>query len=218
MSAAESLEDFRRHYLHDGLRKADCDPCPVSQLKSWIQQALDASPGEWFEVNAMTLSTSSASGEVGSRVVLLKRLDERGLVFFTNYASEKGRQLAENPRASVGFYWPHLERQVRVVGEVARVDAGLSDEYFQSRPRGSQLGAVASEQSAVVANRGVLEQRLSELEQQHDGQPIPRPEQWGGYLLAPSRFEFWQGRPDRLHDRIRYRLEAANWVIERLSP
>ncbi|TWT73426.1 Pyridoxine/pyridoxamine 5'-phosphate oxidase [Posidoniimonas polymericola] len=218
MSVAESLEDFRRHYLRDGLRKADCDPCPTNQLKRWVQEALDASPGEWFEVNAMTLSTASAAGQVSSRVVLLKRLDERGLVFFTNYASEKGRQLAENPRASLAFYWPHLERQVRVAGEVTRVSAEVSDEYFQSRPRGSQLGALASEQSEVVAGREVLEKQLGELEQQYDGQQVPRPTEWGGYLLAPAEFEFWQGRPDRLHDRIRYRRASSDWMIERLSP
>lgn len=218
MSVSESLAEMRRRYERHGLRKSDCAASPIEQLNRWLSEALSASPGEWFEVNAMSLATCGADGHVTSRVVLLKGVSDAGLKFYTNYDSEKGRQLAENPRASLNFYWPHLERQVRITGAVSRVSREDSRQYFRSRPRGSQLGASISRQSEVVASRDALADELAAAEQKLQGADVPLPEQWGGYLLAPDSFEFWQGRPDRLHDRIRYSPESAGWRIERLSP
>lgn len=218
MGVSHSLAEMRRHYQQDGLHKRDCAACPTEQLKRWLHEAQECSPGDWFEVNAMSLATSSPDGDVTSRVVLLKGLDTDGLRFFTNYSSEKGRQLADNPRAALNFFWPHLERQVRVAGSVTKVAREVSLEYFRSRPRGSQLGAVASAQSQVVTSREVLEARLYELEAEYNGQDVPLPDDWGGYCLAPAVFEFWQGRPDRLHDRLRYSLADDVWRLERVSP
>ena len=213
-----SLEDLRRKYLQGGLSRADVTPNPFDQFQKWFDESVSAAPGEWYEPNAMTLATAAANGEVSSRVVLLKKFDPKGLVFFTNYDSQKGQQLTENPHASVGFYWPHLERQVRVEGTVNRVERAVSESYFHSRPRRSQIGAAASAQSSVLKDRDALAASFAELEKKWEGQEIPLPENWGGFRLTPTRFEFWQGRDNRLHDRIRYRYAEEAWVIERLSP
>ena len=165
------------------------------------------------------LATSTRDGEVSVRSVLLKEFDQRGFAFFTNYNSRKAAQMHDNPRAALAFWWPPLERQVRIEGAVVRVTEEESDAYFASRPRGSQLGAWASEQTKVIAGRGDLDARFEELSSTYRDRPIPRPPHWGGYRVIPILFEFWQGRPDRLHDRFGYRLrDAKDWVIERLSP
>ncbi len=167
----------------------------------------------------MTLSTyNPASAQITSRIVLLKHLDERGFMFFTNYLSDKGKQLVEHPQASLVFYWPHMERQVRVLGHVSKTDRATSEHYFHSRPRSSQLGAAASQQSKVIADRQVLEAEVARLDALYQDQQVPCPEHWGGLLLAPYEIEFWQGRQDRLHDRFVYRKQGDLWEIARLSP
>jgi pyridoxamine 5'-phosphate oxidase len=198
-----------------------------------MENELDADPfaqfGRWFDEaknavkelpEAMMLATATREGEVSVRSVLLKDFDQRGFVFYTNYNSRKGAQIHDNPRASLAFWWPPLERQVRIEGAVVRVTEEESDAYFATRPRGSQLGAWASEQSKVIAGRGDLDARFEELSTTYRDRPIPRPPHWGGYRVIPILFEFWQGRQDRLHDRFAYRLRAdsKDWVIERLSP
>jgi pyridoxamine 5'-phosphate oxidase len=198
------------------LFEQDLDPNPVVQFTRWFDAAKAA---DCPLPEAMTLATSSLSGEVSARMVLLKSYDEHGFVFFTNYNSPKCAQLHENPRAALLFWWPALERQVRIEGAVCHTTEQESDEYFATRPRGSQLGAWASDQSKVIAGRGDLDARFEELAATYKEKPIPRPPHWGGYRVIPVLFEFWQGRPDRLHDRFGYRLrEAKDWVIERLSP
>lgn len=211
-----SLSDLRREYSLAGLKESDLDPSPFRQFDKWFQQALAA---ELPEPNAMTLATSTLDGKPSARVVLLKGFDKSGFVFFTNYESQKGRELSENPHAALVFYWIELERQVRLSGRVSRVSVEESEEYFRSRPAGSQLGAWVSRQSQVVSGRKSLEDKLEELTQQYQTKPVPLPPYWGGYRLAPEMIEFWQGRPNRLHDRLRYTLQPGNsWLIERLSP
>jgi pyridoxamine 5'-phosphate oxidase len=170
------------------------------------------------EPNAMTVATATREGVPSARIVLLKQWDERGFVFYTNYEGQKGRELAENPVAALVFYWPELERQVRIVGAVERTSVEESNAYFQSRPLGSRLGALVSHQSTVIPDRTHLEARLLQLEAEYQDNPPPLPEYWGGYRVAPHAFEFWQGRPNRLHDRLRYRLDGGVWLVERLSP
>ncbi|QDT00653.1 pyridoxamine 5'-phosphate oxidase [Adhaeretor mobilis] len=213
-----SLADMRRNYQRAGLSKADCPDSPFEQFTAWFEASKAASPGDWFEVNAMTLSTATPAGSVSARIVLLKAFDERGFVFFTNYDSQKGTELAANPHASLTFYWGPLERQVRIVGFVEKTSREQSEEYFHARPRASQLGAIVSQQSSLVPNRAALETAMQQLETQHEGKEIPVPEHWGGYRVVPTEIEFWQGRPNRLHDRIRYRKEGKAWVLERLAP
>lgn len=211
-----SLSDLRREYTLAGLKESDLDPSPFRQFDKWFQQALAA---EVLEPNAMTLATSTLDGKPSARVVLLKGFDTSGFVFFTNYESQKGRELSENPHAALVFHWIELERQVRLSGRVSRVSVEESEEYFRSRPAGSQLGAWVSRQSQVVSGRKSLEDKLEELTQQYQTKPVPLPPYWGGYRLAPEMIEFWQGRPNRLHDRLRYTLQPGNsWLIERLSP
>src|SRR5262245_27454283 len=199
----------------DDLRESDADPDPVRQFQRWFDAAVAAGLPE---PNAMTLATCTADGVPSARIVLLKICDERGLAFFTNYRSRKGRELANNPRAALVFFWPALERQVRVEGRVELVSADESDAYFASRPVNSRLGAWASDQSAVIPSREELERKQRELEAQFPDGRVPRPPHWGGYRVVPDVFEFWQGRPSRLHDRLRYRRVEGRWVIERLSP
>jgi pyridoxamine 5'-phosphate oxidase len=186
---------------------------PLARLLRWLEEARDQQ-----EPTAMTLATTGADGRPDARMVLLKGADERGLRFFTNYESDKAAQLAANPRAALVAFWPALHRQVRVRGAVERLPAEESDEYFASRPRGSQLAAWASAQSRVLSGREELEESFAALEREYEGREIPRPPYWGGYRLRPEEWEFWTGRPNRLHDRERYRREGGAWAVERLAP
>ena len=211
-----SLSELRREYTLAGLKESDVNPNPFKQFDTWFQQALAVGLPE---PNAMTLATATLDGKPSARIVLLKGFDERGFVFFTNYESQKGRELSANPEVALVCCWMELERQVRISGRASRVSAEESEEYFQSRPLGSQLGAWASQQSQVIDGRKTLEDRLEQLTQEYQAKPVPLPPYWGGYRVAPDMLEFWQGRPNRLHDRLRYTLQRGNnWRIERLSP
>jgi len=210
------LTAIRTDYAQAGLHERDAHPSPTGQLDRWLKEAVAA---KHPEPTAMTLATASKDGEPDARVVLLKRLDERGLVFFTGYGSAKGREIAENPRACACFFWILLERQVRVTGAITKVTREETEAYFQSRPRASQLGAWASQQSTVIGGREALEWNLAEVIARFGDGPIPAPPEWGGYRLSVERMELWQGRPSRLHDRLRYtRAVDATWRIDRLSP
>jgi pyridoxamine 5'-phosphate oxidase len=210
------LSDMRQEYTWSGLSEADMDADPLRQFEKWLEQALAA---HLPEPNAMTLATATPDGQPSARVVLLKAFDASGFTFFTNYDSRKGRELTANPRAALLFFWPQLQRQVRIEGTVERVAEAESDAYFRSRPLGSRLGAWASPQSEVIASRDVLEERMRELAQKFPDGDVPRPPHWGGYRVYPLTIEFWQGRPDRLHDRLRYqRMQPTGWRLERLSP
>jgi pyridoxamine 5'-phosphate oxidase len=210
-----TLADLRREYTLAGLRRADLDADPIAQFQKWFTQAMEA---EIVEPNAMTLATVSADGQPSTRIVLLKGVDARGFSFFTNYESRKGRELENNPKAALTFFWGGLERQVSVCGSVAKLPRAESEAYFAVRPLGSQRGAWVSKQSRVVENREFLEKRLSEVETEY-GTKVPTPQYWGGYVLSPVSVEFWQGRPNRLHDRFLYqKMDGGNWRIERLSP
>jgi pyridoxamine 5'-phosphate oxidase len=199
------------------LLETDLDPDPFEQFDRWFDDAKDAGIAM---PEAMTVATAALDGEVSGRVCLLKSFDHRGFVFYTNYCSRKGKQIHDNPRAAMVFWWQSLERQVRIEGAVVKTTEEESDEYFATRPRGSQLGAWASEQSRVLAGRGALDARFEELSTTYRDVVIPRPPHWGGYRVIPLLFEFWQGRDDRLHDRFWYRLrnDVKDWVVERLSP
>ena len=210
-----SFADLRREYTQGGLIEAEVGDDPFAFFRHWFDQALQA---KLYEPNAMTLVTCTSEGKPSARIVLLKGFDERGFTFFTNHESRKGHEMAENPFVALVFYWGEIERQVRVEGRVIQVTAAESDAYFQSRPRGSQLGAWASEQSTVIAGREALEQRLKQIEEQVGEGPIPRPPHWGGFRVVPEMIEFWQGRPNRLHDRIRFQKSETAWIQERLSP
>jgi len=212
-----SIADLRRDYSLAGLSEQDLAADPVQQFQKWFQEALTA---EIAEPNAMVLATVAPSGQPSTRVVLLKAVDARGFSFFTNYESRKGRELAGNARASLTFPWIALERQVCITGSVSKLSREESATYFKLRPRASRLGAWASpKQSEVVADRAVLETRMKQFEAQYPGEDVPLPPYWGGYVLAPVEVEFWQGRPSRLHDRLRYaRQPDGSWRIERLSP
>ncbi|CAB3775811.1 Pyridoxine/pyridoxamine 5'-phosphate oxidase [Paraburkholderia caffeinitolerans] len=209
-----SLADLRKNYSLGSLDASDVDPDPIRQFQTWFSQALDA---KLPEPNAMTVATVDQEGRPAARILLIKGVDERGFVFFTNYESRKGHELANNPHAALLFHWIELERQVRIEGRVEKTSDAESDAYFHSRPLGSRIGAWASEQSAVIGSRAELEAREREISAQYGEQP-PRPPHWGGYRLVPSAVEFWQGRPSRLHDRIRYTRDNATWRIERLAP
>lgn len=210
------LAGLRKEFTQGGLAPESLAADPRQQLQLWLDEAIAV---EHTEPNAMTLATAGADGRPHARVVLLKGLEEGGLVFYTNYQSAKGREMAENPWVSVLFFWPLLERQVRVEGKVQQLPSELSDAYFASRPRVSQLGAWASPQSEEVSAYEVLEQRFREVEERFKGRPVPRPPHWGGYLLVPDSYEFWQGRPGRLHQRYRYvSSEGSDWRREVLAP
>lgn len=234
-----AIADLRRDYNAGGLHRRDLHADPVAQFQSWFNAAAAPHAGSrlrkigialyhlWHavlgrspaDVNAMTLATVDEAGRPSARTVLLKGADSRGFIFFTNYDSRKGRELDGNPNAALVFFWPDLERQVCVAGTVSRLSREESEAYFKSRPKGSRLGAWASNQSAVVADRAALEKQWEEVAARFPGEEVPIPPNWGGFVLAPARIEFWQGRPSRLHDRFCYTRQAnGDWRIERLSP
>ena len=212
------LADIRREYSGGGLRRADLEANPIAQFQKWFAQAEAALAKHQLDVNAATLATANKNGIPSARTVLLKGLDERGLIFFTNYDSRKGREIAENPNAALVFYWQELERQVCIAGSVTKTSREESEKYFKSRPHGSRLAAWASNQSEPVPDRAFLEAKWRELEKKF-AVDIPLPPNWGGFILRPERIEFWQGRPSRLHDRFSYTRQADNsWKLERLAP
>jgi pyridoxamine 5'-phosphate oxidase len=217
METPLSLADIRINYSLKELTRVAAAPNPLDQFKTWMQEAIAAKAEE---PTALTLSTADAHGRPSARVVLLKGVDVNGFVFYTNYESRKGKQLLENPFAALTFFWPVLERQVRIEGRVERVSPETSDAYFHSRPRGSQIGAWSSPQSQPIPNRSTLEQLEREYAAAYENlAAIPRPAHWGGYIVRPERIEFWQGRPNRLHDRLLYELDSAgDWRINRLAP
>lgn len=213
---SNNIADIRKEYKLQTLSEKDVRKDPFSQFDKWWQEAIRSN---LEEVNAMTLATASADGMPDARIVLLKGFDENGFVFFTNYRSAKGQQLLENPRASLVFFWAALERQVRIGGLVSLATATASDKYFDSRPEGSRIGAWASPQSEVIESREWLEENERKISRELTGDSLHRPPHWGGYVVRPTRIEFWQGRPSRLHDRILYTLQGdGHWKIERLAP
>ena len=212
----KNIADIRKDYQLKSLQENDLASNPFKQFSLWWDEAVES---EIVEVNAMTLATASLAGIPSARIVLLKSLTEEGFVFFTNYNSKKGNELHENPNAGLVFFWKELERQVRISGKVKKISAGESDTYFQSRPMGSRIGAWASPQSKVIASRAVIEKNIAAAEEKFASGVIDRPSHWGGYIVLPTVIEFWQGRPNRLHDRLQYTLqEEGNWKIERLAP
>lgn len=210
------LGAYRKSYDQHSLDEGQMPINPLDFFETWFEEVQQAGGVE--EVNAMTLSTVSAMGSPQARIVLLKSFSKEGFVFYTNYQSDKGLSMEANQAVSLSFFWPNLERQVIISGDVSKVASEISDTYFNSRPKGSQLGAWVSKQSKVISSYSVLEERLQSLEEEFKDKTVQRPPHWGGYVVAPSSIEFWQGRPNRLHDRIRYRLENGNWIKERLSP
>ncbi len=210
------LSELRQEYSKQSLDEQNVHPDPLVQFEKWFREALDA---QSTEANAMTLSTVSSDGQPHGRIVLLKGLENGGFSFFTNYNSHKGEELQQNNKAALTFFWAELERQIRIEGVAKKVDPAISEAYFHSRPVGSQIGAWVSNQSEVLVNRQALEEKKDAYTQKFAGMDvIPRPQHWGGYALIPHVIEFWQGRPSRLHDRIRYKLTDGIWQIARLSP
>lgn len=211
-----SIAGIRKDYKMQSLDEKDVSPDPLNQFEKWWQEVLDS---KIDEPNAMTLATSDKKGVPSARIVLLKGIEDGGFIFYTNYESHKGAELKANPNACLVFFWKELERQVRIQGIVEKTSAAASNEYYNSRPEGSRIGAWASPQSSVIKSREVLEENVTAVQKRFSGTTIERPEHWGGYAVKPFLMEFWQGRPSRLHDRIQYTKEAnGNWKIERLAP
>lgn len=212
----ETIQNLRQEYLSATLSEKSVADDPVSQFAKWFAEALDA---DLYEPNVMTLATASPDGKPSARVLLLKGFDNNGFTFYTNYLSRKGKEIARNPSAAMVFYWAELERQVRIEGHLEKVSKEESERYFHSRPKASQLGAIASQQSQIIPNRGVLENTLHDLEEQYRDKEVPKPSHWGGYILKPQIVEFWQGGAARLHDRIMYKkIDKNSWKIVRLAP
>ncbi len=213
---SNAIADLRQEYAMGALNEAEVHSDPLQQFQRWFGEAIAA---QLPEPNAMTLATADRTGRPYARVVLLKECDADGFIFFTNYRSDKGRQLAENPHAALVFLWLELQRQIRIEGTVSPIASAESEAYFRSRPRESRLGALASRQSQIVASRQILDQRFQQLEAQYPDDTIPMPNHWGGYRVQPEMLEFWQGRHGRMHDRLRYRrLAEGHWLLERLEP
>ena len=210
-----TIAELRREYSSQSLLENDVAPDPIDQFDRWWKQAIES---QIVEVNAMTLATACPDGVPAARIVLLKGFDERGFIFYTNYNSFKAVHLEENPKACLVFFWKELERQVRITGLVSKLPEKESDEYFISRPTGSQIGALASPQSQVIESRDWLDENYLKVAEQYKNQTLQRPSHWGGYIVQPVIIEFWQGRPSRLHDRIQYSLDGGEWKIERLAP
>jgi len=210
-----SVAHLRNEYMKKALSKADVAANPIDQFKTWFDEVLKS---ELDEPNAMSLATVDAKGQPSIRVVLLKDVSSTGFSFFTNYTSKKGHSISQNPKVGLNFFWHELERQIRIEGRAEMIDASQSDSYFQTRPRGSQIGAWASPQSQAISDRGSLEKDNKMMEDRYADQEVPRPEHWGGYLVIPDLVEFWQGRANRLHDRICYMKEGDQWDIKRLAP
>jgi pyridoxamine 5'-phosphate oxidase len=214
-NSPKNIADIRKDYSRQELAESSVAGNPLEQFNLWLNEALNALLPE---PTAMVVATVDASGKPSSRVVLLKGIEGDGFIFYTNYLSRKGDQIAENQHACINFFWAELERQVRVEGLITKVPAAISDAYFSSRPRASQLGAWVSPQSKTIESREILEKRVEEFTARFESKEVPRPEHWGGYKLSPESVEFWQGRPSRLHDRILYTLENNQWKINRLAP
>ena len=211
----KDLNTVRKDYSNDQLSEEHALENPFDQLKTWLSEAKEVDDTNY---NAMTLSTINPEGYPQSRIVLCRELSERGLVFYTNYNSSKGAQISQNPMVSVSFFWKELERQVRITGKASKISAEDSDAYFNSRPRASKIGAWASEKSAEISSREELQNQVTQIEKRFENQEVPRPEFWGGFIIEPQSFEFWQGRPSRLHDRLRYNLVQNEWNRSRLAP
>lgn len=213
---AEDLSAYRKSYERGALSEDTVDANPMQQFRKWFHEVQDS--GGVDEANAMTISSISEDGFPKGRVVLLKKYDAYGFYFYTNYDSEKGKGIAKNNKVSLSFFWPNMERQIIIKGFAEKASDTESENYFHSRPKGSQLGAVVSPQSSVVASRDVLEENLAKLEAEFENKDVAKPDNWGGYVVKPISIEFWQGRANRLHDRIRYTLKDYDWIIERLAP
>lgn len=212
----KNLADLRNEYTKASLDIAAVDKNPINQFNHWFSEALTL---EVLEPNAMNLATINETGRPSSRIVLLKGVEDGGFIFFTNYQSHKGRDLEKNPACALTFFWPEMERQIRIEGIAERISAEESEKYFRSRPRGSQIGAWASPQSSIIKDRTLLEDRVKQLEKKFEGEStLPKPNQWGGFAVSPILLEFWQGRKNRLHDRIQYTKVDGKWIIHQLAP